>query len=285
MATSPGSYGNKMTEEKSRINWNFFDIVTGGIKDYDYIHKYGRNPAVSGTAPLPVCVGGIYQMPTTGAPLEILSDDADDTLLGSGARQVSIQGLDGNFSPQVETVDLAGLTPVNLTKTFTRIFRVKVLNGGTYPTQASWTQHGTITLRIQGGGATWAILDEQATDRGHGQSQIGCYTVPRGKTCVMLGFDFSMDSNNEVTLYLNQRRNCNNITEPFDSFRVLWQHDGVVGGSDFKPKIPFYAFPEYTDLVFMAQNTSGAMVTIDFEMVVIDNSILRPDQLNFIKNH
>lgn len=64
--------------------------------------------------------GGMYTFPTAAGVVSIVSDDPNDTLLGTGAQKVLIMGLDEDWMPISEEVEMDGTTPVATTKEFWR---------------------------------------------------------------------------------------------------------------------------------------------------------------------
>lgn len=62
--------------------------------------------------------------------IEIVSDNANDTLLGTGARTLFIEGLDINMETTTETVDMNGLTNVTSLNSYNRINNITVITAG-----------------------------------------------------------------------------------------------------------------------------------------------------------
>lgn len=101
----------------------FYLLVSQGkIPGMSIVQKFGRNTDVdSGTLPEDMWGGSSTY---TGFPvggnaerLAFVSTSADDAEAGTGARTVTIIGLDGNWNQQTETVTLNGLTTVYSTGT------------------------------------------------------------------------------------------------------------------------------------------------------------------------
>ena len=84
-----------------------------------------------GTTEVPIWDGeGAYTYLTAATIINVVSDDATDTLLGVGARTVKIFGLDANWNPIDEVVEMNGLTIVPTTKEYLRVFRAFVVTSG-----------------------------------------------------------------------------------------------------------------------------------------------------------
>lgn len=247
------------------------DVAAGRVTGKSVFSKFGNNQAI-GTTPAPVSQSGIYQVPTSVASLEVVSSSANDTSAGTGAQQVTIIGLDANWNEISEVVTLNGMTPVPLANSYFRVYRWYVSRTGTYATQSTGSQDGTLTLRVVGAGATWSTIPLLGT-LGRGQSQIGVYTVPAGKTLYIYGFDMSVDTGGTVkaaSFYLFQRPNANDVSAPYTgAMRIVREYDGIAGAVRISLKYPLI-FPEYTDVGFMAATSSGTTkgsVQMDGELV------------------
>jgi hypothetical protein len=130
-------------------------ITNGGIPQRFTVHKFGMNlTTASGDAIWEP--GGAYPYLTytgTAKAMRVKAGgNAADTAAGTGARTVTIQGLDENFAIAQETVTLAGASAsAATTTTFSRVLRVFVATTGTGRTNAS-----TIDIEDSGGAATYA---------------------------------------------------------------------------------------------------------------------------------
>lgn len=148
-------------------------IAEGRIPGYSFIEKFGENDDIDAANEEVVWDGGgDYTYQSSAQSVELVSDSASDTSAGSGAQEVIIEGLDGSYNLQSETVSTTGTTPVNLSNTYLRIFRAYVGDVG-----ANEKNVGNITIRVQGGGDTMALI---LADRG--QTNMAIYTIPNGFT-------------------------------------------------------------------------------------------------------
>lgn len=133
------------------------------------LHKFGRNPDIDTAATETIWeAGGLYVWPTTTETIDIVSDDVNDTSAGTGARTVTIEGLDGDYNEVEETVTLNGLTTVTTTNSFFRVNRAYISSVGSGLTNA-----GNITG--QNTTSTQSLLQ---LSTGLGQSQLALYTTP-----------------------------------------------------------------------------------------------------------
>lgn len=255
---------------------DFYELVFAGkIPGYSIIQKFGSNDAV-GTTLVPVCTVANYQMETTAKVIEINSTDANDTAAGTGAQSVIAEGLDANFAYQSSERALNGLAVVNFPDTFTRIFRMRVGDAGAYATQALSSNLGDLIASTSGGGALWAKIGKEGT-YGLGQSEIGWYTIPKGKTGFLWSKFVTPDIGaTDMKVFFFRRDNCNVVVAPFSPIRLTEVEIGIQNPYNRLTNLPKEMFPEYTDMGFMAKvSASTAGVSVAFEILLIDN-----DQLN-----
>jgi hypothetical protein len=229
------------------------------------VSKFGHNDGVTTTLE-PLCLTGVYKTPTSGVALEILSSSANDDAVGTGARTVSVQGLGSDWTLLEEIVTMDGTTPVDLVNTFTRVFSLMVLTTGTYATQTQGSHAGTITLREDGGGDTWAQITLQEGFP-TSTSQIGVYTVPDGWKAWLLNKKVSIDANQAVNLYLFVREKADE--NPGGPMVLLEQDDSLIEPFERDYMIPQGPFEGPCDIGFMADTAAGTgNVSVDFELIV-----------------
>lgn len=230
------------------------------------IHKFGRNTGV-GTSLEPVTVSGIYKTPTSATELQAVSNDADDTAAGAGARQLTIQGIVAGWAEGSTTVNLNGTAAVDIDTDFLRIYRVFVSQAGTYALTGTPSQQGIITIKEKTGGAVWLNLDRIGT-YGIGQSQISAYAVPTGRIGYIQSIHVTVDSGKTASVYLFRRDNADTIAAPFSGMRLVQQYDGVQGYMEYHPTSLIGPFVGPSDLIFMAKVASTtASVSVNFEIL------------------
>jgi hypothetical protein len=144
-------------------------------------NKTGRNANIDiGTEDV-ISQGGLYTPPTVARVHNIVSSSASDTSAGVGARTITINGLDSNYSDISEIVTLNGTTLVATVNSYIFINRMTCTTVGT-----SETNVGNITATA----VTDATISAQIIASG-GQSQLGVYQVPLGKTMYLSNFNAS----------------------------------------------------------------------------------------------
>lgn len=249
----------------------YFDLTTGSIRHLSDFHKFGRNLTV-GTTQEAITTSGVYRTPQTLTSLEIVSSsDNDGAGTDAGATKVTVQGIGPDWEEIIEEVSLNGLTPVTLANQFYRVYRMHVTETNIYATETQGSHLGNITLREEGVGQVWADVDNVAIFA-RGQSQISCYTVPKGTIAYIRNVYIYVDANKESNVVMFQRSNANEIAPPYSgALKVHIEYDGVIGQGEYVSPIPLGPFNEYTDIIFMGTTSVGtAAVAIHFDMILVE---------------
>lgn len=252
-----------------RVQDWYTEVALGNVPNRTLVHKFGA--ATIGTTFQPITQSGNYQTPTTGQTLEAISDSTADSAAGTGARKITIIGLDSSWNEQQEEVTLNGTTAVAVSNKFTRVYRVYVSESGSYATQSVGSHSGNITVRGVGGGATWAVIPN--TPFPTGQTEIGCYTVPTGYTAYLLSKNVFVDSNKQANVYFFRRDNADDVTTPYGgAMRLVEKEIGVSAGIQIKTASPKGSFVGPCDVGFMGVMVSGtADVSVEFELLLVQN--------------
>lgn len=125
---------------------------------------------------------GLYPFQASATKLEILSASANDAVAGTGARTVTLQGLDANFNAVSEVLTMNGVTPVQTQFSYLRVNDLRVTTAGSGGQNA-----GDVTLRVTGAGATQGIMRAL-----YGYAKTAIYTVPTGFTLLVTGLLFGV---------------------------------------------------------------------------------------------
>lgn len=248
----------------------YAEVAKGNVPKHSIVHKFGSR--IMTTTLSPIAIGGVYQTPTAAAALEVLSSSANDTAAGSGAQEVTIEGLDASWNLISQAVELNGTTAVAIPTSMIRVFRLYVSRSGTYATFntiATGSHAGTITVRGSGGGATWGQINGSGIFAA--QSEIGVYTVPIGYTAFLLSEDVYIDSNKSGNLHFIQRTLASDVATPFTGVRrLIGSFIGVSGDASKEHVIPKGPFAGPCDIGFIGNigtDTGDAVVEFDLMLV------------------
>jgi hypothetical protein len=243
------------------------EVVKGNVPGHSLIHVFGK--ADVGTTFVPIASSLKYPTPTIATALEVVSDDPNDTALGSGAREISVIGLDSTWREITQVVPTSGLTGVPLPIDMVRVYGWWVSASGTYATSTQGSHAGTITIQEAVGGALW--FNGIVTPYPKGQSEIAGYTVPVGFRALIFIESIVADTNKAVDVMFLKRLDADRIAAPFSAMRVVKDYVGVSShavGAD--QNAPIDTFPAKTDLMFMAKVSNGtASVSVDYELLLI----------------
>lgn len=268
------SYNHHAPSILTRQSWTWLDVARGLAQDIASVKKFGRNPSV-GTSFVPVTLGGLYNTPQSSAATTLrvkAGGNANDTAAGSGARSVTLVGLDENFLEVTETIATAGASASSATSaTFTRLYRAYVASSGTYATAIAGSHSGNIVIENGAGGTDWATID--ATTFPKSQTEIGAFSVPTGATGYVKLRNVSVDSGKTIDLVFFSRSNIDETAAPYSAIRAQSVVSGVAGGSIEvfgNTDIPFGPYVGPTDIGFMAKVSTGtASVSVEFEVFIV----------------
>ena len=175
------------------------------------INKFGHNADVdTGGFEVLARYGAAANLDFTAGPVTVIGT-TNDTLLGTGARTVKIQGVAADFSELSETVDMNGAGGVVTDASFAFVNRAQVMSVGTVD-----TNDGLITGTI--GGTTAFTIDA-----GTGQTQQAIFTVPLGCTAYMSRLYASVDKTGSAAAV-----DVNLWNRNLDEARRIRDHFGLV---------------------------------------------------------
>jgi hypothetical protein len=153
-------------------------VAVGRAAGWRLVHKFARNSSIGTVEEDLWEVGGVLVYPTTGATLSTVSTSANDTAVGSGAQEITINGLNSSLQEISETIALNGLTPVVTVGAFYRVNHVDVTAAG-----SSAANEGAITISHSGNPISYI-------DVGDGHDHCSHYTVPAGMRAWLLDAAF-----------------------------------------------------------------------------------------------
>jgi hypothetical protein len=231
------------------------DIAKGNIAGLSSVNKFGFNDQVPTSFEVIALGSANFTYPTSAGTVTVVSDDADDTSAGTGARTIKIQGLDGNYDFQEETITMNGTTSVNSTNTFLRVNRMEVLTAG-----SSNGMEGTITATI--GGNEQSRMEAEYDN----QTLQANYTIPAGKTGYLTRIQATSTKDNKAAFVGLFTRELNSVFKIKQLFEI-YRNSVVV---DFT--VPL-VIPEKTDIELRGKNEGSGNVSIGgtFDIILEDN--------------
>ena len=249
-----------------------FNIAAGRVPGLSVIHKFGHNSAV-GTTFVPISHGGVYQTPqVSGATtLRVKAGNANDTAAGTGAREITLVGLDETGAEIIEAVPTAGISAgAASTTTFIRLYRAYVSASGTYATPSTSSHAADIVIENSAGGTDWATISFSTHGYGDGQTQIGAYTVPLGFKAYISTIELLTDSSKVTEVHMFTRQSILDTAAPYEAVRTLIAFEALTATVGYIPTAPIDSIPELTDIFFLARVTSTpvADVAVTFEIIL-----------------
>ena len=238
-------------------------ISAGDLTGYSAINKFGRNPNIGGAPETIWMHGGRYVYLTSPSTVYAHSADTNDSVSGTGARTVTIQGLDVNYASIEETVTVS--SGVASTAQFLRVFRAFVATAG-----STGTNEGDIIISTGAAGTGTVLADigrvGTGTTYGLGQTQLALYTIPAHCTGYLTSWNIGVGSyNNSVTTSL--------LSREFNSaFRTRDIMD-VPGGHHTRNYSVPIRLPAKTDVEIIAIASTGTNISSSFDIILVDNTV------------
>ena len=238
-------------------------VSRGQVDGHKTLFKFGINGDVGTSVETVWAQGGTYVYPASATVMKISSSSADDAAAGTGARTISIAGLDANYNEISETVILNGQTAVNTVNSYLRIFRMFVVTAGSGATAAGTIYAGTGNVTSGVPAVIYGMIALNAN-----QTQMAFWTVPAGYTLYLMGVYYSSGNStaNAFTNFQLIQRSLNGVFRQQSSTRTPGNGDFVL---DLHTPV---AFPEKTDIEIRAIASAGASsVSAEFEGIYIKN--------------
>lgn len=106
-----------------------------------------------------------------------------------------------------------------------------------------------------------------------GQSEIGAYSIPAGKTGYLIGSTVSTDSGKTTDIIFFKRASILDTAAPYEAMRVVFSEQiGAGGATAVKPKIPVDGLVGPCDVGYMAKvDTGTASIEIGFQLLLVDS--------------
>lgn len=243
------------------------EIVRDKRTGFTTERKFGASQSVGTTArDITALATGAYPFPQSALQVRVKAGgDANDTAVGTGTRSVRIDGLDTNLDFVSQLVNTAGASASLYAATaLRRIVRAYSFDAGTY----GGSNASDIIIENSAG-------DELAQiDAGLGQTQLGVYTVPAGKTAYVFNRRAQVSGNKAAELRFWQRQGADDVAVPFVSKRLVTRFPSFTGiATDEGVGRPaFVVIPEKTDLWWSGFTASGTTeVSVWWDMILVDD--------------
>ena len=233
----------------------YLAVQQGKVPGYTMVNKFGYNSSIgSGAFETIWETGNNYPWQSSAVTVDVVSDNANDDVAGTGARTLRIQGLDSSYAFAEETVDMDGTTTVTTTQTFLRVFRMSVETAGT-----SGNNEGTITATYTGGSDVAATITS-----GNGQTLMAIYTIPANYTGYLLSMNISSGKDQEMDFKFIQRDNS--VTNgAFQTKQVL----NVRGGQTTVIFNAINVIPQKSDIYVSGKGSSTSSASASFDLLLV----------------
>ena len=215
-------------------------------------------------------LGIVPTFPATARNFSVASTSANDTLLGTGARTIFIEGLDSNFDTQFEFLDLNGQTEADTLLQYLRVNQVFVKDTGTLRHNDGIIYVSDDTDTFVAGVPQTRVYNIMPT--GHSIGKIGLFSVPRNNSLfferIVINTNLSGAPRITVKLYKTAKNfDSTGNTEYLDNTFILDRSQNVImtGQPDVDGA---------SDVRLTCQNDTGAA-----EISVIIHTIRRDDSI------
>ena len=236
------------------------ELVQGRVPGKSFLRIFGRNPDIDSEAIFEALWqgGGDYTgfNATAAERLTVFSTNANDSLAGTGARTIRIQGLDASFNPIQEDLNLQGTTQVLTVNSYYRWTITFVLAAGSFGLNT-----GTIIGRQQiSTGNTFFSMAPNSN------RALACVTtVPAGKQFLATSVFATIAKKGDMASEVKVMARLPGL--PFQVFE--WFALSSTGSSYVTRDLnfPFLPVPAGTDMKLVANaslNNSGVAGGIEF---------------------
>lgn len=151
--------------------------VAGRGAGFDVINKYGINDDIDAGPETIWSHGGLFPFLSAGIAMDLVSDAAADDIAGTGAQQATLTYHTTDNTEVIKTVDLDGVTPVEIDDDLKICTRIEITQTGSGNTNA-----GEVNLIDRATG----LVVYQSVGIGEGQTLSAVQICPKGKRgCVV----------------------------------------------------------------------------------------------------
>jgi hypothetical protein len=262
MAMDYNSVGQPVIRTVGGDIYNSINLPAG----FGQIHKFGAVPTMSIDTN-----GTIWDEDDTIYPWATIDSNGvltvtvvepnneSNTSTAHDGDTVEIQGLDGNYNLQIETVTISGSSATTINN-FKRVFRARFI-------AATGFDPNTKRILIKSGVTTVAKILEDL-----GQTLMSVYTIPAGFTGYLMRLDVTAQGTATGSFKLFARPGG------VGSFQLkhVAEVNGVGGPYQLEYPIP-QSFPEKTDIdARMHTLSNNGRYTCTFDILLVDNTAGTP---------
>lgn len=158
-------------------------IASGQFGEFTGLDIFAYNGAIGTTEQTLWPHTADHAHPASATTMTVSSDDAADAAAGTGAREVTITGLDANYAVVIESKTLNGTTAVTTTNAFLRINGLDITDAGSGGENAGVVYIGTGTVTAGVPADVFGLIDKTENTSHH-----SFWTVPAGFTAFIPGY-------------------------------------------------------------------------------------------------
>lgn len=189
----------------SHIDYNV-RVATNKVPGAKPIIRFGTTESVGNNDFFNIHpLGGASAYRLSASRIDINGNDINDTLLGTGVRRIRIKGLDVNFSPIEEVVDMDGTNVVTTVNSFLRLNSIESEEVGS---------DGSANNRIVGIYESAPTSVAFTIETGDNQFELVRYSIPADKIGILRKLTVTNVTAQRVTLRVKTRQNLPSQT-PF----------------------------------------------------------------------
>ena len=246
-------------------------VSRGQISYHNLQFKFGYNAAVGNSKETIWSQGGLYTYLSTASTLYISSSSTADTAAGTGARNVTVFGLDADWNEVSVTVDLNGYTGVQLgtASNWIRVNRIIVNTAGTGGQNAGVLYVGTEATPTLG-----VPTNKYATVAiGDNQTLMCLWTVPVNYTAFLVKMALSTGTSTNTKAILN----ASLVVRPYGGVFQTKERFTLTDGVHDQLYVYPTPFIEKSDIEMRAFSSSSSVdfnVSSSIEFVYIKNDSL-----------
>jgi hypothetical protein len=230
----------------------FLEVSRGNIPGMSGVSKFGFNDRVSSVNTEDVWDGSnIYTFPTVDRTVNLASTSPNDTVGGTGAEHVRLDGLSLAYAPISEVVLMNGTADVLSANSYLRLPRMTVIKAGS----SDWNE-GDITATS----TVDNLLLAQITEL-QGQTLMALDTIPAGKTAYLIEWAADVDTRVVASIMVRP------FGEAFQTKRKI-----ITSVPAVKMWKPYLEITEKSDIRVLAESATGNNeVGSYFNYILVDN--------------